>query len=145
MNGRICFSILTVRKYLKHESRSSSFKYFRTVKIEKQIHPFVFGRSYGSTILFRDLLTFSIHFKGLAWEKQFYNWYRDKPKSCEPLSTTLSERAYLLDTWHSALYTYALFPSVLSKINFVDLQCKKYICLLRYQVPMFIHYRLWGW
>ena len=31
------------------ELPDSSFKYFRTVKIERQIRPFVFGRSYGST------------------------------------------------------------------------------------------------
>ena len=37
-----------------------SFKYFHVVRIEKQISPFIFGRSYSSTILFRDLLTFSI-------------------------------------------------------------------------------------
>ena len=36
----------------------SSFKYFWVVRIEKQIHLFIFWRSYGSTILFRDLLTF---------------------------------------------------------------------------------------
>ena len=42
---RICFSILTVRKYLKLEFSISSFKYFRTVRIEKQIRSFVFGRS----------------------------------------------------------------------------------------------------
>ena len=37
----------------------SSFKYFWVVRIEKQIHLFIFGRSYGLTILFRELLTFS--------------------------------------------------------------------------------------
>ena len=36
----------------------SSFKYLRVIMIEKQIRLFAFGRSYGSTILFRDLLTF---------------------------------------------------------------------------------------
>jgi hypothetical protein len=46
-------------KVSRLELRDSSFKYFRTVRIEKQIRPLVFGRSYGSTILFRDLLTFT--------------------------------------------------------------------------------------
>ena len=45
MNGRICFSILTVRNYLKLEIETSSFMYFRTLRIEKQIRPFVFGKS----------------------------------------------------------------------------------------------------
>ena len=45
-NRRICFSILTVRNHLKLEVSTSSFKYFRTVRIEKQIRPFVFGRSF---------------------------------------------------------------------------------------------------
>ena len=42
-------------------NRNSSFKYFRVVRIEKQICSFVFGRIYGSASLFRDLLTFSLH------------------------------------------------------------------------------------
>ena len=37
----------------------SSFKHFCVVRIEKQIRSLFFWRSYGSTILFRDLLTFS--------------------------------------------------------------------------------------
>ena len=41
-NEGICFSIQTVRKYLKLEFRDSSFKYFRIVRIKKQIRPFVF-------------------------------------------------------------------------------------------------------
>ena len=36
----------------------SSLKYFRVVRIEKQIHSFFLGRGYSSTILFWDLLTF---------------------------------------------------------------------------------------
>ncbi len=45
-NGQICFSILMVQNYLKLEILISSFKYFGTVRIEKQIRPFVFGRSF---------------------------------------------------------------------------------------------------
>ena len=40
MNGRICFSILIVRNYLKLEISISSFKYFRTVKQKNQIRLF---------------------------------------------------------------------------------------------------------
>ena len=46
MNKRICFSILTVQNYLKLEISISSFMYFRTVRIEKQIRPFIFGRNF---------------------------------------------------------------------------------------------------
>ena len=37
-----CFSILTIRIYLKLEIETSSFKYFQTTRIEKQIRSFVF-------------------------------------------------------------------------------------------------------
>ena len=48
--------------------RNSSFKYFWTVRIEKEIRLFIFGRSYSSTILFWDLLTFICHiFTKLLW------------------------------------------------------------------------------
>ena len=59
MNGQICFSILTIRNYLKLEIEISSFKWFRTVRIEKQIRPFIFGRSFFRQFCFWDLLTFS--------------------------------------------------------------------------------------
>ena len=58
MNRRICFSILTVRNYLKLEIETSSFMYFRTLRIEKQICLFFLWRSFGTTILllrFTDL------------------------------------------------------------------------------------------
>ena len=58
MNGGICFSILTVRKYLKLEIEISSFKWFRTIRIEKQTRPFIFGRSFFRQFCFWDLLTF---------------------------------------------------------------------------------------
>ena len=58
MNERICFSILTVRNYLKLEISISSFKYIRTVRIEKQIRSFIFGRSFFQQFCFWDLLTF---------------------------------------------------------------------------------------
>ena len=45
---------------MKLWNRNSSFNYFRTVRKNEFVHSF-FGRSYGSTILFRDLLTFSSH------------------------------------------------------------------------------------
>ena len=38
---------------------SCNFKYFRVLRIEKQIRWFILRRLYGSTILFPDLLTFS--------------------------------------------------------------------------------------
>ena len=60
MNGRVCFSILMVRNHLKLEISISSFKYFRTVRIEKQIRPFIFGRSFFRQFCFWDLLAFSI-------------------------------------------------------------------------------------
>ena len=59
MKGRICFCILTVRIYLKLEIEISSFRWFRTVRIEKQICPFGFGRSFFRQFSFWDLLTFS--------------------------------------------------------------------------------------
>ena len=37
----------------------SSLKYFQIVRVEKQICSFIFGRSFGMTILFWDLRTFS--------------------------------------------------------------------------------------
>ena len=58
MNGQICFSILTVRNYLKLEILIASFKLFRTVRIEKQICPFIFGRNFFRQFCFWDLLTF---------------------------------------------------------------------------------------
>ena len=45
-NGQICFSILTVRIYLKLAIATSSFKYFRTIRIEKQICSFVFWEKF---------------------------------------------------------------------------------------------------
>ena len=52
-NEQTCFSILT------NQNWNSSFKYFRVVRIEKtSLFVCSFGRSYGSTILFQDLLTF---------------------------------------------------------------------------------------
>ena len=59
-NRRICFSILMVRIHLKLAIKTSSFKYFRTIRIEKQIRWFIFGRSFGSIICFWNLLTFSV-------------------------------------------------------------------------------------
>ena len=41
-NGQICFSILTVWIYLKLAIETSIFKYFRTIRIEKQIPSLVF-------------------------------------------------------------------------------------------------------
>ena len=52
-NGRICFSILTVQKYLKLEIKISSFRWFRTVRIEKQIHPLVLEEVFSSILLLR--------------------------------------------------------------------------------------------
>ena len=43
----------------------SCFKYFQVVRIEKQIHYFIFGRSYSLTIFYRDILTFNIRLKML--------------------------------------------------------------------------------
>ena len=40
-------------------NRNSSFKYFQTIRIEKQILSLVFWEKYASTILFWDLLTFT--------------------------------------------------------------------------------------
>ena len=57
-NGQICFSILTVRDHLKLEILTSSFKYFRTIRIEEQIRPFVLGRIFFRQFCFWDLLTF---------------------------------------------------------------------------------------
>ena len=57
INKWICFSILTTWIYLKLEF---GFQVFRSHQDRKQICSFL-GEFYGSTILFRDLLTFS-HF-----------------------------------------------------------------------------------
>ena len=54
-NGRICFSILMTGKYLKLEFW---FQVFPSHQDRKSIS--FFGRSYGSTILFPDLLTFRL-------------------------------------------------------------------------------------
>ena len=54
---QICFSILTNLEIIETWNQNSSFKNFRVVRKERQIRSFVFGRSYGSTILCRDLLT----------------------------------------------------------------------------------------
>ena len=55
-NEKICFSILTTWISI------SSFKCFWVVRIKKQIASFVLWSSYGSTILFRVLLTFTQSF-----------------------------------------------------------------------------------
>ena len=47
-------------KILETWNRNSSFKYFRTVRIEKQIRPFRFGRSFFRQFCFWDLRTFSM-------------------------------------------------------------------------------------
>ena len=46
-------------KILETWKRNSSFKYFRVIRIEKQIRLFVIGRSYCWQFLFRDQLTFN--------------------------------------------------------------------------------------
>ena len=52
-NGQICFSILTVRNYLKLEISISSFKYFRTVRNQdrKTNSSVRFWKKFFSTIL----------------------------------------------------------------------------------------------
>ena len=75
MNRRICFSILTVRIYLKLAIETSSFKYFRTIRIEKHIFRFVFGRSFCPTICFWNLLTF----KNTRW--YIHNWNNNDKES----------------------------------------------------------------
>ena len=68
---------------LKTWNWNSSFKYFRVIRIEKQIRPFVFWGSYGSTILFRDILTFSIcsdikySASLVEFGFQFYSWHTE--------------------------------------------------------------------
>ena len=70
MKERICFSILTTRKFLKIQFR------FQVLSISG-----LFGRSYGSAILFRDLLTvnteLSCNFAKASYmgETNLYNEY----------------------------------------------------------------------
>ena len=62
------------QKYLKLEIEIQvSSTYFQVVRIEKQIRPFIFlEKLQGSTILFRDLLTFSWYQKD--HKKYVFKW-----------------------------------------------------------------------
>ena len=57
MNGRICFSILMTRKYLKLEIEIQVSSITESSGKKNKFVRLFFGRNYGSTILFRDLLT----------------------------------------------------------------------------------------
>ena len=59
MNERICFSILTTRKYLKLEIEIQVSSISESSGQKNKFVCSFFGRSFGSTILFRDLLTFN--------------------------------------------------------------------------------------
>ena len=79
---------------MKLEISISSFKYFRTIRIEKQIRPFVFGRSFFRQFCFWDLLTFSFDTFGVLYFLMVRSWSWGKRAShWQLIQTKLSKRA----------------------------------------------------
>ena len=75
MNKRIRFSILTVRKYLKLKFK---FQVFPSRQDRKKQICLFFGRSYDSTFLFQDLMTFSLGKLGSVKFMEFNTFYTIK-------------------------------------------------------------------
>ena len=88
----ICFSILTTRKYLKLEIQSTSES-----SGWKKIVCLFFGRSYGSTILFQDLLTFRRSSNFMF----FFNSVGKFQRNLTPTPPTLSRRPKVWTFWEA--------------------------------------------
>ena len=71
-NGLICFPTLTTQKYWKLEFRYQVSSFSKSLVYKNKFIPLFFGRSYGSTILFRDLLTFTLFNK---WQNKIHMSY----------------------------------------------------------------------
>ena len=106
-----------------------SFKYFWVIRIEKQIFPFVW-RNNGSTILFRDLLTFRKHL--ILWKptQSFPSeetWFMDGPLWLLPSTGQLW--SYLCTITKSMYSSPKLIKDSLtdSMISFRDNACKSFL------------------